>query len=233
MMFTCGHCGATFEGRTRGGDTNKFCSRECGWKGSSRDRVYKTKAEQKRAQYERRAQRQCSAAWKPTEISCAQCSKAFTAKSKLTRYCSDMCRSKAHSIRKDVRNRIARLCVVCSASFTPEYGDKRRSVCSDECSRLSRRWARKHHSKARRYQCEREMFDPRKVFERDGYRCQLCMKMTKPAKGDGWQPLAPSLDHIVPLSKRGPHTMANTQCAHRICNSRKSDKPLGQMRLFG
>jgi 5-methylcytosine-specific restriction endonuclease McrA len=34
-------------------------------------------------------------------------------------------------------------------------------------------------------------------------------------------PLAPTLDHIVPLARGGHHTRDNTQCAHFSCNTRK------------
>ena len=34
----------------------------------------------------------------------------------------------------------------------------------------------------------------------------------------------PSIDHVIPLSKRGMHEWDNVRLAHRICNSRKSDK---------
>ena len=34
----------------------------------------------------------------------------------------------------------------------------------------------------------------------------------------------PSIDHIIPLSKGGGHSWDNVKLAHRICNSKKSDK---------
>jgi len=58
------------------------------------------------------------------------------------------------------------------------------------------------------------------VVDRDGWRCGIC--------GDGvdagiaWpDPLSPSLDHIVPLSRGGSHTLANCQIAHLRCNISK------------
>ncbi len=33
------------------------------------------------------------------------------------------------------------------------------------------------------------------------------------------------VDHIVPLTKGGPHTLENCAAAHRDCNRTKSDKP--------
>ncbi|MEC4611819.1 HNH endonuclease [Tsukamurella tyrosinosolvens] len=61
------------------------------------------------------------------------------------------------------------------------------------------------------------------VFERDGWVCQLC--------GDSVDPdlkfphrMSASLDHIVPLSKGGEHSIGNVQLAHFSCNSQKGDK---------
>lgn len=58
----------------------------------------------------------------------------------------------------------------------------------------------------------------RAVFERDAWVCQLCGEPTDrdAAPNDDW---FPSLDHIVPASKGGPHTFDNLRAAHRWCNS--------------
>jgi len=34
----------------------------------------------------------------------------------------------------------------------------------------------------------------------------------------------PSLDHVIPLSKGGEHSMSNARLAHTYCNSIKSDQ---------
>lgn len=76
-----------------------------------------------------------------------------------------------------------------------------------------------------------ETIDSRKVFERDGYRCQLCGEATK-----GKWPAATSatLDHIIPLSKGGEHSYRNTQCACFGCNNRKGANAANdQLRLVG
>lgn len=70
---------------------------------------------------------------------------------------------------------------------------------------------------------EVERFEHSEVFERDGWICQLCGDPTD------WtthfpDPLSPSLDHIVPLSRGGEHSRANTQCAHLACNIRKGNR---------
>lgn len=78
-----------------------------------------------------------------------------------------------------------------------------------------------------------ENFNPIKVFQRDGYRCQMCGRKTRPDFNQ-WHPLYPHLDHIVPLSIGGEHSKANTQCLCRECNMAKGNHGNGdQMRLFG
>lgn len=65
-----------------------------------------------------------------------------------------------------------------------------------------------------------EIFDRADVFERDGWVCQLCgepvdRNLKYPDLG------SKSLDHILPLSKGGEHSRANTQLTHLGCNIRK------------
>jgi len=71
------------------------------------------------------------------------------------------------------------------------------------------------------------------VFARDGGRCQICgrkARMTAVVP----HPLAPVLDHIIPLAAGGTHEPRNVQLAHFICNSRKRETPAGdQLRLMG
>lgn len=72
-----------------------------------------------------------------------------------------------------------------------------------------------------------------RVFERDGYRCQLCGTKTLKAKRGSYHPKAPELDHIVPLAQGGEHSYRNTQCACRACNVAKRDGAGGQLLLIG
>lgn len=55
------------------------------------------------------------------------------------------------------------------------------------------------------------------LIKRDGGTCQICGK-----EGDGggkW-----SIDHIIPISKGGEHTYANTRLAHMKCNAGRSNR---------
>jgi 5-methylcytosine-specific restriction endonuclease McrA len=78
-----------------------------------------------------------------------------------------------------------------------------------------------------------EKFKAITVLLRDGWRCQLCGKKLNPKHRGTYRDDAPELDHVTPLSKGGEHSKRNTQCACRKCNLSKSNKALGQLRLFG
>lgn len=61
-----------------------------------------------------------------------------------------------------------------------------------------------------------EDVDPLVVLERHDGVCGIC--------GGDVDPFAFHVDHIVPLSKGGEHSYANTQAAHPVCNMRKGAK---------
>lgn len=112
-------------------------------------------------------------------------------------------------------------------------------VCSEECRRIKKnqsvRASRKrrgvrdsHRHRARKYGVA---FDPsitlKKLIARDGLRCAICGGMCD-MNDHSWSKysgaLYPSIDHIIPMAKGGPHTWDNVQVAHMICNSEKGDK---------
>ena len=74
-------------------------------------------------------------------------------------------------------------------------------------------------SKAKRV----ESVDAFAILERDKYICQICFRQTFAALRGTFEPLAPEVDHIKPLSKGGNHVVSNLQCACRGCNGRKGD----------
>lgn len=127
-------------------------------------------------------------------------------------------------------------CRVCGNIFKAPFG--RQSgirTCSDECRRALRRSrVAKKHSKRRAQKkgAPAGGVDPYLVFERDGWRYHMCRKITSKKKRGSTHPMAPELDHILPLSKGGAHAYDNVACACRACNMRKGTKPLGQMLMF-
>ena len=78
-----------------------------------------------------------------------------------------------------------------------------------------------------------EDFLPVDVFDRDGWRCGICDRPVKRALGHP-HPMSASLDHVIPISQGGSHTMANTRCSHLSCNIRRSNRGGSeQLRLVG
>lgn len=113
------------------------------------------------------------------------------------------------------------------------------TLASDRSYRDSKRKARRkygktHRSRARRVGVAYEPIDRIAVFQRDGWRCQICGRSTpRSLLGQCTNPKQPTLDHRQPVSKGGPHTYANVQCACRECNTRKGNRfNTGQLPLF-
>lgn len=70
------------------------------------------------------------------------------------------------------------------------------------------------------------------LFDRDRGRCGVCGEEVERALKHP-DPKSASVDHVVPLSKGGEHSYANTQLAHLDCNRRKGTKVMGELRLAG
>jgi 5-methylcytosine-specific restriction endonuclease McrA len=68
------------------------------------------------------------------------------------------------------------------------------------------------------------------VLSRDGYRCYLCRKKCKKTFEYN-DPLCATVDMVVPASKGGDWEYYNLRCACRQCNSRKSNRLIGQLTL--
>lgn len=106
-------------------------------------------------------------------------------------------------------------CNWCDETFTAAAAtwDSRSRYCSPRCSRAASRAAR-----GKRFIVQPQMRQA--IYERDGWKCQLCRKRVG-KKYPPSHPRAATLDHIVPRSLGGSDEPVNLQLAHRICNSRK------------
>lgn len=122
-----------------------------------------------------------------------------------------------------------------SVRTQPRYGHGSTKCCSGECHARMVRQAKKEAERKRRAikrGAKHEPYRSREIFERDAWRCQLCRKRV--CRGlVAPNPKAPTIDHILPLSRGGGDVPGNVQCAHFICNSRKNDALGFQARLFG
>lgn len=136
--------------------------------------------------------------------------------------------------RKAPTQRITKTCCECGNQF--ETGRLNQILCgSDECKRT---YGNRYTSAyiMRRYYHEPEFRDKtlaltnarradklglgsRRItigylLNRDNHRCGICHTRIR-THDDA------SLDHIIPLSKGGPHSLENVQAAHKRCNYAK------------
>lgn len=93
----------------------------------------------------------------------------------------------------------------------------------------------KRRRRARKRGLPSDSYRPAEIFERDRWTCQICHRRVARTKVVP-HPRAPTIDHIVPLAD--PLTPGdvriNVQCAHFLCNSRKSAGAANdQLRLLG
>ncbi len=248
-VLTCNHCQSSF---VHEHTWAKYCS-------SCRDPV-KGGLRQCLSKRERRRPAVESKTFGP--FTCSYCGEEFMSKKRTRVTCSTKCirmmraerARRSAAVSKDRRiyrawsrkaaaaernkaraeERAARLswheCRECGSPF--QSGRAVAVFCSEQCSsKDSRRTSRKKRKAAIRA-ARVESVNPTTVFDRDGWRCQLCGRMTSRSKRGTCHPNAPELDHIMPLSKGGEHSYKNTQCTCRACNHAKSDVELGQRRMF-
>lgn len=211
--YTCKHCGVEF--RPKVYDRVSYCTRECYFesiKVEPKEKVLRV---------------------------CVICGAEFEGRAD-RKYCTDEC--KKERARRDARERdiktfeeniSARTCKYCGNKFTPKYGSKKRTYCSDECSVKGNKKAyrqseahkvrKKRHNQTRRAVlrgAEVGRYVIRDIYSRDGWRCQLCGGKVCPEHKYP-HPKSATIDHRVPLSWGGSDTEDNVQLAHFICNSLK------------
>lgn len=122
------------------------------------------------------------------------------------------------------------LCERCGHGFvsrttTPDLG----RYCSNACKRR----ARSSRRRSRMRGAHAERYSRHQIFERDGWRCHICVQPLLPAEAVP-HPLAPTIDHLVPLAEGGEDCAANVRAAHFLCNSTRGERGGNeQLLLFG
>lgn len=185
------------------------------------------------AKRQRFCSRQCATiAAKPScdvaYTDCAGCGRTFTHDARQPRSrCTAGCRpAKATPARFHTGP-----CPRCGTTVTTDrlagYNAANR-YCSKHCAAKDA----KSRRRARKRGAHTEPVYRRRIFERDGWRCQLCRRKVDPTK-EVPHPRAPTIDHIVPLAAGGTHEPANVQTACFLCNCVKGDRGIDQLRLLG
>lgn len=171
---------------------------------------------------------------------CNVCGRIFTARANGVGTCSDDCRKKKarqdnYTSNKAKKGLKERICNECGELFIPEYGDKRRGYCSNDCMTRHARRNGKHIRRERFKVAFRERVYKAQVYRRDVFRCQICKGKVN-MKANVPHPLAPTMDHIIALANGGKHEPSNVRLTHFMCNSRKGDRVTDggdQLLLFG
>lgn len=137
--------------------------------------------------------------------------------------------------RPDQRHRrTAAACAMCGSSLTRRVDRRRAPCCSPECRRLLQfgarpasfqyDWNQDAQARARKYGCRLiENVDRDTVLTRDLHRCYICGIDTSRTT-DPFDPSSATIDHVVPLTAGGSHSMSNVRCCCLSCNSSKADR---------
>jgi hypothetical protein len=226
----CLHCGVAFtQGRRsskqiRLGQHQLYCSRVCA---AASKRLYATKAEAKRAKNDRaRVRKGLPPVVRVHERQCACCGSVFKTRS------HDQCEACRYRVPRQETS-----CLECGVSITGTAKKRYCNPCRVKRSRIAgvvrHGRTKKHRHRARKYGVPYEPVSPVKIFERDGWRCQICGVRTPRSLRGTYKGRAPELDHRIPMAMGGAHTYSNTQCACRACNLRKGGREVsGQMQMF-
>lgn len=225
-LCKCKACGVEYKPKTK--DRTSFCSRQCSWDWQKIEGPAKASG--------------LRVLHSVYRYKCAGCGERKEGRTGTIRcaHCSSGNRNPNYTHVKGT----TRHCANCSAPFVAMSGEQFSSTkfCSKVCQNALARTRpgyreMQKQAKARRRARKKgaakiERVSPTKVFERDGWRCGICGKLTLQTKRGKMHPRAPELDHIVTLADGGDHTYANTQCACRKCNGLKGAKTYGQLHLF-
>ncbi len=228
----CGECGSSFEVTD---ERSTYCSKPCLYAGSAKVR---------RA----RAAEAAKMAWVGTSCrvwvnTCTECQSPFVARRKSTR-CPGRCtrdpslsRARAKYRETYQRDLTPRVCDQCGISFIHGRQGPAR-FCSQKCVQSTETYkdGRRRHAHLRRVRLasggvSRDRVYRQRIYERDGWRCQLCQR---PVRRDvaPMHDMAPTLDHIIPVSAGGLHEPLNVQTAHFLCNSKRGATGPAQLRLL-
>lgn len=209
---SCAGCGQPFAVSGRERNRRKWCSESCRL-ASYRDRNPSYRERDTRNARDRRLARRLDEGTPIAYATCVECGELFVQRPS-----------------SSGRPRILCYAKICLSRRNARLADPDLRRQSQRRYRASRPEARTKYTEAKRAADQRrralklgatvEKFEPIEVFERDGWLCGICGSFVDATLI--WpHPQSPSLDHVIPLSRGGPHSRANTQLAHLSCNVKK------------
>jgi endogenous inhibitor of DNA gyrase (YacG/DUF329 family) len=160
------------------------------------------------------------------QLQCAQCGTPITiyeATDRKTprRFCSYACGEtfRAKEIIRELlakKEELERWCLHCGEPIAPSKKIEA-AYCSSRCNDAAHHLLRKLAGRAG---TERRPLSRAALGDRDGWRCQICGQPVDRERQHP-DPLAPSVDHRLPLACGGTNELANLQLAHLRCNLSK------------
>ena len=141
------------------------------------------------------------------------------------KYCSKKCQ-RSDSKEKYLQGLYKpRKCRTCAVTYEKRQGRRMGFYCSDRCQKAFKRSlgvARSALIRATNKHMRIDFIDQEIVFRIQQWRCQMCGFKCDSSKSGTNHPLAPTLDHIISVTKGGEHTWDNVQTLCRKCNTIKS-----------
>jgi hypothetical protein len=228
LQYVCQQCGKDYHAKSR--ERDKFCSRACyqqyrrengAPKGSAVHDLQNPSVTALLARVGKLCEKiieEASKRWRQ----CEACGNTFTAAALTAKVC-ESCRTS--TVRRDMKYGPP-TCQMCGEVFDRWAGSGYRTMFCERCDAAGKRAQRHKHwhiRRARLAEVESERVDPYGIFKRDRWRCQICGRKVQTQKKNN-HPRQATIDHIVPISRGGPHVSSNLQTACRQCNSRKGAK---------
>ena len=218
----CVRCGeAIIRKLTQGGPPPKYCTARCRQLTSYERRI------ESGAQAVSYAKERAKFQPKPvTDRACIECGGSFLAKRYDARFCSKSC------VQRFGRANPDGTCIVGECERTGEAKglcpmhwkrDRRAAGLIENEPWNERRKSHWHKRRAQKLNLPADNIRPADVYERDEWVCGICSTPVDRTLAHP-DPMSPSLDHVLPLSLGGHHTMENVALAHLSCNVRKGNR---------
>lgn len=102
---------------------------------------------------------------------------------------------------------------------------KSRRWCSEACRTTAHTATRNHLRRIGTGRDAPELITVAVLGKRDGWTCHLCRAAVPPGAAYP-DPESGSIDHIVPVSDGGLHTLENVALAHLRCNVQRGRKAI-------
>lgn len=218
----CVRCGDRVTRKAqRPGPPPKYCTDRCRQQASHERKIdsgaYALEQARRRAEYQPKPVRQRA---------CAFCGGTFDAKREDALLCSSACGNRWRDSKSTSRcaeaecARGVRAKGLCSMHWRRKARAEGREVNPEWDER---RKANYQQRRALKLQLPAENIRPADVYERDEWVCGICSTPVDRTLAYP-DPMSPSLDHVLPLSLGGHHTMENVALAHLSCNVRKGNR---------